>query len=672
MPNRTVDYAYDNNGNRLSSNVVDTSGAWHSHNYYVSHGYDNDNRITSKSKMLGDLISEVSTYEYDANSNLTALSLTLKKGLPPAPLPENPEETLVTFAYQYDELDRQTSVQNAAGETFSAVYDRLGNMTEIHYPDGSASVRSFDNENRINSVTNDHPISNPPHIVYDYTYDAAENFTTVKCTPPDVAPSAYTYDELNRLVGDESSHVQFNYDSVGNKLKDTYVHPGVQTEVNYTYNSAHQLLKRTPGIYTSPYVDYEYDQNGNNSRKYIPPEDPYSIDYDYRSTYNAMNRLLSYRNVSEYVDINDLRFSYDADNELFFGEQKVDYREWNVQSYASTFYGYESGVCLYENITDCTYSEDQNLYYNIYHTLKYYTYLNGLKVGLIDVYPNQSYYNAYDGQGNIVQVSNRVGEMPYSLWNYTSYGQGWTVESNGYAPGATYKGYDSGPLGYKTGVRHYDNETGRFISPDPFKGYMEDPQSQNPYIYCQSNPIKWSDPSGYYRIDKTAAKYSQLVALLNNLYSIAKNDPKIWAALKRWGGFKDKELEETLKMDSGPLVKVVKMPKTKQGEQHGEYKGRKGDKRTIHLNQGDVELLQNASKKDTAALMLYMEAKTYHETTHYGDFIYAGDRYGLNKTDPNYKFEEGQEFEVQAYGSWVFSPSHAGTVLQQLQEAGRR
>jgi len=502
MPNRTVDYAYDNNGNRLSSNVVDTSGAWHSHNLYVSHHYDNDNRITSKSKMLGDLISEVSTYEYDANSNLTSLSLTLKKGLPPAPLPENPEETLVTFAYQYDELDRQTSVQNAAGETFSAVYDSLGNMTEINYPDGSASVRSFDNENRVNSVTNDHPISNPPHIVYDYTYDAAGNFTTVKCTPPDVAPSTYTYDELNRLVGDESSHLQFNYDSAGNKLKDTYVHPGVQTEVNYTYNSAHQLIKRTPGIYTSPYVDYEYDQNGNNSRKYIPPADPYSIDDDYRSTYNAMNRLLSYRNVSGYVDINDLRFSYDADNELFFGEQKVDYREWNVQSYASTFYGYESGVCLYENITDCTYSVDQNLYYNIYHTLKYYTYLNGLKVGLMDVYPNQSYYSAYDGQGNIVQISNRVGEMPYTLYNYSSYGQQWAVESNGYAPGATYKGYDNGPFGHKCGVRHFDPDTGRFISPDPFKGILEDPQSQNPYMYCHGNPIRYSDPSGYLTEDE--------------------------------------------------------------------------------------------------------------------------------------------------------------------------
>jgi hypothetical protein len=35
------------------------------------------------------------------------------------------------------------------------------------------------------------------------------------------------------------------------------------------------------------------------------------------------------------------------------------------------------------------------------------------------------------------------------------------------------------------------------VSPDPFKGVLEDPQSQHPYLYCHGNPIKYSDPSGY-------------------------------------------------------------------------------------------------------------------------------------------------------------------------------
>ena len=46
-------------------------------------------------------------------------------------------------------------------------------------------------------------------------------------------------------------------------------------------------------------------------------------------------------------------------------------------------------------------------------------------------------------------------------------------------------------------MRHYDSESGRFISPDPFKGYMGDPASQHPYAYCHGNPVNYADPSGY-------------------------------------------------------------------------------------------------------------------------------------------------------------------------------
>jgi hypothetical protein len=46
-------------------------------------------------------------------------------------------------------------------------------------------------------------------------------------------------------------------------------------------------------------------------------------------------------------------------------------------------------------------------------------------------------------------------------------------------------------------VRHYDPTSGRFISPDPFKGYMDEPASQHPYMYCHGNPINYSDPDGY-------------------------------------------------------------------------------------------------------------------------------------------------------------------------------
>ena len=86
--------------------------------------------------------------------------------------------------------------------------------------------------------------------------------------------------------------------------------------------------------------------------------------------------------------------------------------------------------------------------------------------------------------------------MPYNLYAYDSYG---TQTGSDYSNDSfsSYKGYDKGPFGYKTGVRQYDPETGRFLSPDAFKGFMDDPSSQHPYVYCQGNPIRYSDPSGY-------------------------------------------------------------------------------------------------------------------------------------------------------------------------------
>jgi RHS repeat-associated protein len=44
--------------------------------------------------------------------------------------------------------------------------------------------------------------------------------------------------------------------------------------------------------------------------------------------------------------------------------------------------------------------------------------------------------------------------------------------------------------------RYYDPQIGRFITLDPFGGYTEVPQTQNRYVYCMNNPLKYIDPLG--------------------------------------------------------------------------------------------------------------------------------------------------------------------------------
>ncbi|MEO0127236.1 MAG: RHS repeat-associated core domain-containing protein, partial [candidate division WOR-3 bacterium] len=45
-------------------------------------------------------------------------------------------------------------------------------------------------------------------------------------------------------------------------------------------------------------------------------------------------------------------------------------------------------------------------------------------------------------------------------------------------------------------LRYYDPQIGRFLTLDPFGGYIELPQTQMRYGYCINNPLKYIDPLG--------------------------------------------------------------------------------------------------------------------------------------------------------------------------------
>ncbi|MCD2223403.1 hypothetical protein LAX75_01755 [Listeria cossartiae] len=45
-------------------------------------------------------------------------------------------------------------------------------------------------------------------------------------------------------------------------------------------------------------------------------------------------------------------------------------------------------------------------------------------------------------------------------------------------------------------ARNYDTNTGRFQQVDSYRGSLDDPRSQNLYIYGVNNPMSFGDPSG--------------------------------------------------------------------------------------------------------------------------------------------------------------------------------
>ncbi|MFD5265564.1 ricin-type beta-trefoil lectin domain protein [Streptomyces sp. NPDC058335] len=92
------------------------------------------------------------------------------------------------------------------------------------------------------------------------------------------------------------------------------------------------------------------------------------------------------------------------------------------------------------------------------------------------------------------------------------------------------------------GAREYDPNTGRFLSPDPVLD-LADPVQMNGYVYCENNPVTFSDPSGLASeggtseyggpsaSEEAAAKKTLNTSVSDVILSIG------WAALKEFVGW---------------------------------------------------------------------------------------------------------------------------------------
>ena len=50
---------------------------------------------------------------------------------------------------------------------------------------------------------------------------------------------------------------------------------------------------------------------------------------------------------------------------------------------------------------------------------------------------------------------------------------------------------------YYYGARYYDPSIGRFIAEDTYSGEINNPQSQNLYVYVMNNPLRYIGPTGH-------------------------------------------------------------------------------------------------------------------------------------------------------------------------------
>lgn len=117
-----------------------------------------------------------------------------------------------------------------------------------------------------------------------------------------------------------------------------------------------------------------------------------------------------------------------------------------------------------------------------------------------------NYFFLKDGLGSITEVANSTGQV-VQRYSYSNFGKIFKIENGGVDKTTnpdikspftyTNRGYDSESGLYYYRARYYDAHSGRFLQEDPDPGKLSNPIAfSSKYIYGNSNPVTYSDPTG--------------------------------------------------------------------------------------------------------------------------------------------------------------------------------
>src|SRR5712664_234391 len=189
-------------------------------------------------------------YTYDAASNRKTLTA--------------PDGS--TNSYNYDTLNRLSTLTNSLTGQFGFGYDALGRRTQLSRPNGVNTNYGYDSVSHLLSVL--HQAGSTTLDGASYGYDFAGNRTS-KTNYLNNITEGYTYDpiyQLTQVTQGASTTESYSYDAVGNRLSSLGVNP-------YSYNASNQLTATPSGSYT-------YDNNGNTLTD--PSGKSYTWDFENR------------------------------------------------------------------------------------------------------------------------------------------------------------------------------------------------------------------------------------------------------------------------------------------------------------------------------------------------------------------------------------------------------
>ena len=266
---------------------------------------------------------------------------------------------------------------------------------------------------------------------------------------------------------------EYQYDAGGNRKQETITLRSSTTRDYSYYPNSNKLM-------TNGKFAFVYDDNGNLIKKgsnFILAGNTVTFDPEGKDLwiyeYDLLNRLTKVNQDGKVV----AEYLYDEAG-LRLKKQSQD---------ATIYYVFDqNGQVLYE--------EENGEYLEYIYVLgKHFARVDGS----LQSEEQQTYFYHTDHLGSTVLVTDESGESVWST-EYTPFG-GMASTEGELKKAAKFTGKDlDEDIGlYYFNARWYDQEIGRFISEDSWKGNIINPRTLNCYIYTFNNPLKYNDPTGH-------------------------------------------------------------------------------------------------------------------------------------------------------------------------------
>jgi RHS repeat-associated protein len=472
----SLGYTYDPNGNLIESTEV-KQGPAGTLTERTQLEYDGLDRLISKRRFdHDDPTGRALSFTYDIAGNRTQLT---------------DADGRVTVN-DFDPRNRLAgvSLDNAGGTILKATFewepDSL--LRRIVYPGGTTSQRTYDPADRLLSLTNATAGVPLPHSTFAYTYDANGNRTSQTEAQPGAGfgfeTTDYGYDALNRLVRvryGTAGAITNTYAPNGSRLTETGIDPTTGSPVNRTYRYE-QIAARPATTFNGVNVLTRIEDHLNPAQ---------SIDYDYDANLNQVARTQGADQREFRFDARDqmisaslggltTRFDYNADR---LRAKKV------ASSGNETRYLYDQTSVILEYGDASTSHATRNTYDYGHALLAFGTPTTGTAL--------QRAFYLTDGLGSTVNLVDATGAL-VDRYRYDAWGDV-RVQQGTHPNPRLYTGHfhdDETDLHY-FGARYYDDEQARFLTADPYFGDPQSPPSLHRYLYAHSNPLRFTDPTGF-------------------------------------------------------------------------------------------------------------------------------------------------------------------------------